>query len=131
MMPSRSLLIPVGALLCLGTLASHSNAQQPNRPEKQLRIVFENDRVLVRDFVLPPGAITGLHTHQRPELTYSFTNGELRATIPGEPLQPDRRVAGRAHWRDVGFTHDVENVGTSKYHALLIELKEPAGTPLR
>jgi hypothetical protein len=126
--PEGWFLTTAGACLSLGGLVGFVFAHQGAKQDKQVTVLFENEHVLVRDLVLPPGARTGLHTHQRGELTYSFNDGTLRATAPGEPAQSDQRYAGRAHRRDVGFAHDVENVGAADYHALLIELKDQTPT---
>lgn len=42
-------------------------------------VVLENDRVLVEDFVIPPGAATGRHSHPADQLLVFVKGGVLEA----------------------------------------------------
>jgi quercetin dioxygenase-like cupin family protein len=99
-----------------------SNADTP--PAKpQVSVLLENDRVRVREIVLPAGAATGQHTHQVPELSYSFTDGPIQVTAPGAEPVVEQWVAGQARWRDAGVTHDVRNIGSADMRVIVIDVK--------
>ena len=104
--------------------------------------VFENDKIIVWNFILPPGEKTPLHTHERSYMWY---------TIEGAPLQvfdehgndlgtlevPTGAVYSLKY--DNGFievlsdwgkgmrmpaTHIARNAGTSNYREVMVEYKD-------
>jgi quercetin dioxygenase-like cupin family protein len=100
-----------------------SNADTPPPAKPQVSVLLENDRVRVREIVLPAGAATGQHTHQVPELSYSFTDGPIQVTAPGAEPVVEQWVAGQARWRDAGVTHDVRNIGSADMRVIVIDVK--------
>ena len=99
-----------------------SNADTP--PAKpQVSVLLENERVRVREIVLPAGSATGQHSHQVPELSYAFTGGPMEIAAPGAEPVVEQWVAGQARWRAAGITHDVRNVGSADMRVLVIDVK--------
>jgi quercetin dioxygenase-like cupin family protein len=101
-----------------------SNAEtSPATATPQVSVLLENERVRVREIVLPAGAATGQHTHQVPELSYSFTDGPIQVSVPGAEPVVEQWVAGQARWRDAGVTHDVRNIGSADMRVIVIDVK--------
>ena len=98
-----------------------SQAQVAGKPD--VKLLLENDRVRVREIVLPPGSSTGRHKHQVPELSYSFTDGPLRITAPGSEPVIEQWHAGEARWRDAGVEHEIANAGDQPMRVLVIDVK--------
>ena len=93
----------------------------PPRPE--VKLLLENDRVRVREIVLPPGSSTGQHTHQFPELAYVVTDGSLGLSAPGSEPVVEHWRAGEARWREAGATHELTNAGVEPMRVLAIDVK--------
>ena len=103
-----------------------SRAQSPVAPpHPEVKVLLENDRVRMREIVLPPGSATGQHTHQYPELAYVFTDGRLRVSTPGAEPVTEQWHAGEARWREAGVTHDLANTGDQPMRVLVIDVKTP------
>jgi len=95
----------------------------PIYPENY-KILFENDRVRVLDFILRKGDKEELHAHPS-HVAYVLSPFKIRFTFP------DGRTAVReAKAGDVLFseavTHSPVNIGESDAHGILIEMKTPA-----
>jgi len=93
---------------------------------KNVKVVFENNRVRVLEVRIKPGEKIPMHSHP-PHLTYTLTEFKGKYTSPdGE----NTTMAGKTSawsWTEA-ITHSSENVGTTEIHAFAIELKE---TPKR
>lgn len=60
------------------------------------KVVLENDKVRVVEFVLEPGAPMGMHDHPRDRVEITVSGGKVRVTTPdGRPRRPRR---SRAAW---------------------------------
>jgi beta-alanine degradation protein BauB len=86
------------------------------------KVLFENDRVRVLDVQHQPGGKEPMHTHPA-YVAYSFTNATAKTTFPDGKTVVKERKAGEATWGEP-VTHSVENVGTTEFHMLVIELKK-------
>ncbi len=98
--------------------------------------VFENDRVIVWEMTLEPGESTGQHTHEH-DYFFQVIAGSTLETIAssGASLGGFEFATGSTHFltRDgdeliygnarVPATHDAKNVGSGRYHEILVELK--------
>ena len=105
-----------------GWLASTAQ-DAPPPPRPAVKLLLENDRVRVREIVLPPGSSTGHHKHQVPELSYAFTDGPLRVVAPGVEPVVEQWHAGEARWRDAGVEHEIANAGEQPMRVLVIDVK--------
>jgi len=97
----------------------------PIYPENY-KVIVENDRVRVLDFMLQKGAKESSHSHPA-HVVYVVAPFKIRFTFP------DGRTAIReAKAGDVLFseavTHATENIGPGEAHGVLVELK-PGGSP--
>src|SRR5262245_18324153 len=90
---------------------------------KNVKVVFENNRVRVLAARIKPGAKIPMHSHP-PHLAYTLTDFKGKYTgADGE----NTMMAGKTSawsWTEA-ITHASENVGTTEIHAFAIELKEP------
>ena len=103
------------------------------------KLVFENDRVAVWEFVLEPGESTPVHTHERDYVWYVIEGSDLETfdesggslgvlpsktgmsfafTVGGSELvsSDGKGLRGPA-------THSARNVGPSTYREILVEMK--------
>ncbi len=107
--------------------ASGAAAQDPARVmPRTYRVVLENDKVRVLEFVGRPGmGICGEGMHSHPERLSIVMNGyQARATRPGAPDRVQERKDGDVYWREAE-THKVENIGKTNSRVLMVELKTP------
>ena len=103
---------------------SHKVEQDPvvTDPDKY-RVVFENDRVRVLEYVDSPGARTSPHAH--PD-SVMVTLSSFRRRLHHEGGTRDVEIpAGLATWLPAQ-QHSGENIGDSRTHTVFVELKEPA-----
>jgi mannose-6-phosphate isomerase-like protein (cupin superfamily) len=104
--------------------------------------LFENDKVIVWDFVLAPGEETPIHTHEHEYMWYAIEgstlqvfdeNGKDLGTLPvptGTVYQLKLEdghlevVSDTAKGARVPVTHKAKNIGPSRYREILVEWKE-------
>ena len=97
-------------------------SQDPVEQSPQYYTVrFENDRVRVLEYHLPPGQKEAMHTHP-PGIVYAMSDATMSSTPAGGQPSVMTRKAGDLAWRDT-TTHSAENVGTTEVRTLAIELK--------
>jgi beta-alanine degradation protein BauB len=82
---------------------------------------LENDRVRVYDHVSNPGDREDWHTHL-PMVVYVVTPGTLRITTPDGQSKVAEFKANEVIFRQP-TTHATENIGTTQFHCILVELK--------
>lgn len=81
---------------------------------------LENERVRVYDLRVRPGDTWTMHSH--PDfVVYAFNDCFLRTTLPDGTAQESTIKAG-VTWQDA-VTHETTNIGTTDFHALIVELK--------
>jgi quercetin dioxygenase-like cupin family protein len=88
------------------------------------KVLLENDQVRVLDARMKPGEKVAMHSHPA-NVAYFLTDGKLKITFPDGKTEEREVKAGVAAWSE-GVTHAAENVGTTEFHELQIELKKPA-----
>ena len=92
-------------------------------PDKY-RVVFENDRVRVLEYVDQPGQRTSPHQH--PD-SVMVTLSSFRRRLHHDGGTRDVEIpAGLATWLPAQ-SHSGENVGDTPTHTIFVELKEPGG----
>lgn len=88
------------------------------------KVVFENDRVRVKDVTFPPGVMeTRMHTHDLPHVGVILTGGALVFTEPGKASETVRFGAGAVGYREANVTHQVANPGKEPMRVIEVELK--------
>lgn len=85
-------------------------------------VELENDKVVVRRYLLQPGMSTGMHSHSRNYLRVILQGGTVEVTIPQGPTRTEKVEAGSVVWRP-SITHDTKNIGGSPIEGLVIEIK--------
>jgi len=107
---------------------------------KSHRVLIDNDRVRVLEVVIQPGQKEPIHTHQWPSVLYVTSPAPLRyysATLvngkwvekgddgatPAPPPNPNRPRPPQ--YQEPEAPHAVENLGTTAYRALRVEIKTP------
>jgi beta-alanine degradation protein BauB len=82
---------------------------------------LENDRVRVLEWRLKPGEKEKMHSH--PEgLVIILADATLKSTAPDGTSTTSALLNGEVRWRNA-LSHSLENVGSTKAHALAVELK--------
>lgn len=87
------------------------------------KIVFENDRVRVLEYLDHPGDHTTLHAHPD-SVMITLSDFERRLSI-GDQQRDVSLTAGLATWLPAQ-SHAGENVGSTDTHTIFVELKEAA-----
>jgi quercetin dioxygenase-like cupin family protein len=112
----------VGAAV-MGAALTGAAALQP-APKSSSKVVFENERVRVKDVTFPPGvADTGMHTHELPHVGVILSAGSLTFSEPGKPAETVRFDAGSVGYREANVTHQVSNPGKAPMRVIEVELK--------
>lgn len=98
---------------------------RPEHPSEHAAaaVTAENPSARVYKWVLAPGAVTPMHTHDRPYLILAATPMQLKMTAPDGRTFTHEIKAGDFHWVDAGVTHTLANVGTAPGEIVEIELK--------
>ena len=115
------LAVPVASAFALGLglgLARPSLALS-----KGERVVLENERVRVVEFVLEPGVAMGIHDHPRDRVEITLAGGRVRVTTADGKQQELVEEPGVVFNKGGGAPHDVTNIGTSALRAYHVELK--------
>jgi hypothetical protein len=90
-------------------------------PDKY-KVVFENERVRVLEYMDKPGDRTLLHQHPD-SVMYTLSSFERRL-FHGDRERDVQLQAGRVVWV-AAQEHRGENIGTTDSHSIFVELKEP------
>lgn len=90
------------------------------------KVIFENDRVRVLEYMDQPGDQT--HPHRHPD-SVMYTMSAFRRRISDGEREVDVELpAGAVRW--VGAQeHSGRNIGETPTHTIFVELKEPAAGP--
>lgn len=114
--------ILLAILLCVGVRVGAQDVVKVS-PETHF-VLLDNEHVRVLDVHTKPGEKIGMHSH--PDSTvYFLTDGKLKITYPNGKTEERIVKAGTAVWSKA-VTHAVENVGTTEFHEVHVELKEAA-----
>lgn len=82
----------------------------------------ENERVIVTEWRLAPGAETGWHRHQYDYVVVCLTAGKLLAETASGNVETELRF-GQAYVRPVGVEHNIVNAGAAEFVFVEIEIK--------
>src|SRR3954464_9028952 len=92
------------------------------------RVIFDNDRVRVLEYLDQPGDRTRPHRHPD-SVMYTLSTFRRRISSGGRQVEVEL-PAGQVRWLDAQ-EHSGENIGDTPTHSIFVELKEsgPAETP--
>ena len=116
-------LVLVGlVVLIVGGLMGPFSRVYGQRGAEPGAVVMENDRVVVRRYLLQPGISTGMHSHSRDYLRVVLQGGTVEITTLQGPTRTEKLEAGSMAWRTKA-THDSKNIGGNPIEVLVIEIK--------
>ena len=106
--------------LCL----SQSVAQDPAKTDgDKYKVILENDRVRVLEYIDKPGEKTSQHHH--PDFVlYALSDFTRKLTLGNGKQVTKELKKGEVIWMKDQI-HIGENTGKTETHALIVELKEP------
>lgn len=114
------------------TVACAQDASVPVELEPNHPTVLKNDYIQVFRVTLAPGKSSLMHTHARNDAAMRLSESRVTVDVPGRPtsapeLQHPGGVSARTN-EGQPFTHRVNNVGTTLFDVLDIQiLKRPDG----
>ena len=112
------------SLICLASLALATSALAqdpvPLYPDNY-RILFENDRVRVLEFILRKGATEEFHRHPA-AVTYVLSPLKIRFTFPDGTTKVREAKAGDVLFGDA-VVHSPLNIGETDARGILVEMK--------
>lgn len=123
-MPAKRTLALSFAALALFSTRALSQDPVPLYP-KNYKVLFENDRVRVIDFVLRKGDTEDFHSH-RPHVAYILTGFKIRFTFPDGRTVIRETKAGDVLFSEA-VTHSPLNIGDTDARGIMVELKEQIG----
>ncbi len=119
----RQLLLAALSAVALATSVAPAHAQDPVKVDsKHYKIEFENDQVRVLRITYGPGEKSVMHEHPASVAVF-LTDGHGQFTLPDGKTEPADFKAGTTMWEPAG-KHLPENLGTTKFELVLIELKK-------
>jgi quercetin dioxygenase-like cupin family protein len=88
------------------------------------KVVLENERVRVVEFVLEPGVPMGMHDHPKDRVEITVAGGKVKVTTPdGKTQEADEKEGAVVFNKASAARHDVVNVGKTTLRAYHVELK--------
>jgi hypothetical protein len=90
------------------------------------RVILENERVRVLEYLDSPGDKTTPHAHPD-SVMFTLSSFSRRLSANGRELDVVL-PAGEARWL-AAQEHSGENTGSTQTHTIFFELKEPSPTP--
>jgi len=93
------------------------------------KVLFENDRVRVLDFVLRKGGHEKAHFHPA-NVAVFLADFKIRFTLPDGTTRLRVGHPGEVGWSDA-IVHEPVNVGDTDAHGILVELKDPPAAPAK
>ena len=116
---AASVSVAFGLGLAVGLAARPSLAVS-----KGERVVLENEKVRVVEFVLEPGVPMGMHDHPRDRVEITVAGGKVRVTTPdGKTQEAEEKEGGVVFGKASPARHDVVNIGKTVLRAYHVELK--------
>ena len=110
--------------ICLLGFAICGKSQQNSTPIDTIKVILENDKVKVTEYVSTPGKDVcgrGKHTHPA-HLSIFLTDAKARLIMPDGKMQDFDMKAGTAFWSEAE-THMVINNGNKSAKVYLVEVK--------
>jgi len=85
-------------------------------------VLQENERVIITEWRLAPGAETGWHRHEHDYVVVCLTAGKLVAETANGDVETELRF-GQTYDRPVGVEHNIVNPHGNEFAFIEIELK--------
>lgn len=105
----------------LAGAATGGPAPEAVRGEK---VLLENERVRVVEFVLEPAVPMGMHDHPRDRVEINVAGGRVKVTTAdGRTEEADEKDGAVVFSKASGSRHDVVNIGKTTLRAYHVELK--------
>jgi quercetin dioxygenase-like cupin family protein len=120
---ARKIRLPLAA--CLIAIAGAASAQDVIQVAGDShKAILDNAQVRVLAVTLKPGQKAPMHSHPA-NVSYILSDGKLRITMADGKTVDKEPKAGTASWSEA-TTHAVENIGTTDFTQVQIELKNAA-----
>jgi len=88
-------------------------------------LIFEDERVRIWQIVLEPGQAAPTHTHLLDYTTVTVEGSTLERLNADGTVDRSEAKPGRVlRWYQSTRTHGLRNVGTTRFHNIIIELKD-------
>ena len=84
------------------------------------QVLFRNDTVCVYEEILGPAQVRWMHSHA-PRLILPLTAAHAVQRLPSGEAREDRFPAGGVHWAPQVMVHEIRNVGSAPFWAIVIE----------
>jgi hypothetical protein len=127
LMTIRTLLrrrLPLLSVLCLCFFVSGLSAQDAEKVNpKIVKLKLENEHVRVLEALSNPGDKELMHSHPA-NVVYVIQGAKLRITTGDGKTTEVELKTGDTLWREP-LVHSAENIGTTQFHAIIVELKKP------
>lgn len=107
--------------LALSVAAVSGGPQQLGIPGG--KVLLENDRVVVVEATLAPGATSRMHKHALPAAIVCLEGATIKETLPDGRTRTYERRSGEVAWRDAGIQHDEANVGQTRLRVIAVQIK--------
>jgi quercetin dioxygenase-like cupin family protein len=92
------------------------------RPKATSKLLQENERVIITEWRLEPGAETGWHRHGYDYVVICLTAGKLLAETTTGNVETELQF-GQSYARPVGVEHNIVNSGEREFAFVEVELK--------
>lgn len=86
------------------------------------KLLQENERVIITEWRLVPGAETGWHRHQHDYVVVCLTAGKLLAETANGNVETELQF-GQTYARPAGVEHNIVNPNRAEFAFIEIELK--------
>ena len=84
------------------------------------KILFRSETVCVYEEILGPAQVRPMHSHA-PRLIIPLTGAHAAQRFPSGETREDRFPAGGAHWAPQVMVHEIRNIGTAPFWAVVVE----------
>ena len=84
------------------------------------QVLFRNDTVCVYEEILGPAQVRWMHSHA-PRLILPLTPAHAVQRFPSGETREDRFPAGGVHWAPQVMVHEIRNVGSAPFWAIVVE----------
>jgi quercetin dioxygenase-like cupin family protein len=92
------------------------------RPKADSKLLQENERVIITEWRLAPGAETGWHRHAHDYVVVCLTTGKLLAETSNGNVETELAF-GQAYARPTGVEHNIVNPGSAEFVFIEVEIK--------
>ena len=84
------------------------------------KVLYRSETVCVYEEILGPAQVRPMHSHA-PRLIVPLTGAHAAQRFPSGEAREDRFPAGGAHWAPQVMVHEIRNIGTAPFWAIVVE----------